>query len=145
MMLVGTARFGGASLVLAAAALGAAALALGSGAAHALMPPYVYESARNNAESVIVIAVEKVAAPKREFGNCAVAGKVAKVERGTTYAEGQQVTVAVPCATPEALPPIGGTIYQNLPDLQASNFGRAYLDADGKVVLSQYEQLKAAP
>jgi hypothetical protein len=121
------------------------ATALGADAARALMPPYVYESARNNAASVLVIAVDKVTAPKREFGNCAVEGTVRTVERGAAYKVGEKVTIDVPCAKPDAFPPIGGTIYQNVPDLKASKFGRAYLDGDGKVVLSQYEQLAAAP
>jgi len=114
-------------------------------AASALMPPYVYESARKDAVSVILLAVEKVTLPRRSFGTCTVDGTVARVERGTAYAVGQQVSIGVPCARPDSLPPIGGTIYQDTETLKASKFGRAYLDADGKVVLSQYEQLGALP
>ncbi|MEP9350021.1 hypothetical protein [Xanthobacter sp. KR7-225] len=139
---LGMTRFRGAGLVLSAAL---AAAMLHPGAALALMPPYVYQTARDDAASVIVIAVEAVKAPKRVFGNCTVDGTIAKVERGTTYQPGQKVSLEVPCAAPDAYPPIGGTIYQNLPDLKASKFGRAYLDAVGKVVLSQYEQLAAVP
>lgn len=113
--------------------------------AAALMPPYVYESARDSAASVIVLTVEKVTPPRRPFGSCVVEGAVAKVERGTAYQVGQKVTLDVPCATPDATPPIGGTIYQPTPALTASKFGRAYLDETGKVVLSQYEQLTALP
>ncbi|MBB6308508.1 hypothetical protein [Xanthobacter tagetidis] len=141
MTLIGKARLKGFGRLLGAAL----ATVLGTDAALALMPPYVYESARNNAASVLVIAVEKVTPPKREFGNCAVEGTVRTVERGTAYKVGENVTIDVPCATPDALPPIGGTIYQNVPDLKASKFGRAYLDANGKIVLSQYELLAAAP
>ena len=122
-----------------------AAGALWSQGASALMPPYVYESARDNAASVILLTVEKVTPPRRSFGSCTVDGTVARVERGTTYQVGQKVSIGVPCARPDASPPIGGTIYQDIGTLTASKFGRAYLDAEGKVTLSQYEQLSALP
>ncbi|MDI4663850.1 hypothetical protein K9U40_05845 [Xanthobacter autotrophicus] len=123
-----------------------AALVAGwSGPAAALMPPYVYEGARRDAASVIVIAVQKVKPPQESFGACMVTGTVARVERGTAYRPGQAVTIAVPCARPGAAPPIGGTIWQPVDRLEKSRFGRAFLDAAGQVVLSQYEPLAAAP
>lgn len=125
--------------------LGLAALLAWTGSCAALMPPYVYESARREAKSVIVIAVDAVQVPKREFGTCTVGGTVRVVERGETYKAGQKVEIAVPCAKPDASPPLGGTIYQPVETLSKSKFGRAWLDADGKVVLSQYEQLAALP
>ncbi|ABS67886.1 hypothetical protein Xaut_2644 [Xanthobacter versatilis] len=125
--------------------LGLACLLAWTGAATALMPPYVYENARNDAKSVIVIAVDEVAVTPHPFGTCTVTGTVKKVERGTTYSTGQKVELGVPCAKPNASPPLGGTIYQDVDRLKASRFGRAYLDAAGQVVLSQYEQLATAP
>ncbi|MFG1373711.1 hypothetical protein V5F32_16170 [Xanthobacter oligotrophicus] len=116
-----------------------------SGPAAALMPPYVYEAARRDAASVIVITVQKVTPPQESFGACTVTGAVVRVERGNAHKPGQAVTIAVPCARPGASPPIGGTIWQPLDTLAKSHFGRAYLDAAGQVVLSQYEQLAAAP
>jgi hypothetical protein len=107
------------------------------------MPPYVYEAARRDAASVIVIAVQKVTPPRESFGACTVAGTVARVERGTAYKPGQAVSITVPCAGPGASPPLGGTIWQPVDTLAKSRFGRAYLDAAGQVVLSQYEQLTA--
>lgn len=121
----------------------AALLAAWSGPAAALMPPYVYEAARRDAASVIVIAVQKVTPPRESFGACTVAGTVARVERGAAYKPGQAVSITVPCAGPGASPPLGGTIWQPVDTLAKSRFGRAYLDAAGQVVLSQYEQLTA--
>lgn len=117
----------------------------GAAPAWALMSPQVYASAREGAKSVIIVAVEGVTLTPRAFGTCAVAGTVKVVERGEAYTVGQKVTLDVPCAKPNALPPLGGTIYQETEKLQAAKFGRAYLDADGKLVLSQYERLEAAP
>ncbi len=118
---------------------------LGTAPAFALMPPYVYETARKEAASVIVIAVEKVEVPRKGFGNCAVAGTVKVVERGTAYTVGQAVTLAVSCAVAGATTPIGGIIWQPVEKLKASRFGRAYLDAAGAVAMSQYEQLAELP
>lgn len=117
----------------------------GAAPAWALMSPQVYASAREGAKSVIVVAVEGVTLTPRAFGTCAVTGTVKVVERGEAYTVGQKVTLDVPCAKPNALPPLGGTIYQETEKLQAAKFGRAYLDADGKLVLSQYFQLEALP
>lgn len=128
---------------LLAAALFAGALM--PAPASALMPPYVYETARRDAKSVIVLAVDAVKTPRIEFGSCVVTGTVKLVERGTAFTPGQTVELAVPCATRDASPPLGGTIYQSMEKLQKSRFGRAWLDADGKVVVSQYEQLEALP
>lgn len=122
-----------------------AASALWPMAANALLPPYIYEGARANAVNVLILAVEKVALPRYPYGSCTVEASVAKVERGSTYAVGQKVSFAVPCAKENSLPPIGGTIYQAAERLRDSKFGRIFLNADGKVTLSQYEILEAMP
>lgn len=133
------------SALLRRAAFAAAVLLVGAPPAFALMSPQVYATARDGAKSVIVLAVEGVTLTPRAFGTCAVTGTVKVVERGEAYTVGQKVTLDVPCAKPDALPPIGGTIYQETDKLQASKFGRAYLDAEGKLVLSQYYRLEALP
>lgn len=136
-------RIGGvgrpAALVLAALIAG------GGGPAAALMPPQVYEAARREATDVIVIAVERVKPPQERYGACTVTGTVRRVERGTAYRVGQRVDIDVPCARPGASPPPGGAIWQLVETLRASRFGRAYLDAAGQLVLSQYEQLSSLP
>ncbi|MEP9365921.1 hypothetical protein [Xanthobacter sp. VNH20] len=124
----------------------AAAMVAGlSAPAQALLAPQYYEQARNEAASVIVIAVRAVTPPDAGFGSCRVAGRVQAVERGATYAVGQDVSLAVPCRKAGAQPPVGGTIYQDVDALRATPFGRAYLDAQGALALSQYEQLKTWP
>ncbi|MEP9354832.1 hypothetical protein ABLE93_14680 [Xanthobacter sp. KR7-65] len=125
--------------------LAMAVLVLACGPAQALMPPYVYESARNEAKSVIVIAVDDVAVTQRLFGTCTVSGTVRTVERGTAFSVGQKVEVGVPCAKPGADPPLGGIIYQQVATLKNAKFGRAYLDAEGKVASSQYYPLENLP
>lgn len=120
-------------------------LAFAAGPAAALMPPYVYENARRDAASIIVLELDKVTPPGAGYGECRVEGVVRVVERGTTFRLGDAARIDVPCVKPGAQPPLGGTIYQPVEALSASKYGRAWLDAEGRVVLSQYEQLKALP
>ena len=123
----------------------AAAVLLGSVPAWALLAPQYYEQARREAMSVLLLAVEKTVPPASGFGACQVTGTVRAVERGTAYAPGQAITLEVPCVAPGAQPPLGGTIYQPIARLTAAPYGRAYLDAGGAVVLSQYEPLDTLP
>ncbi|MFG1425655.1 hypothetical protein [Roseixanthobacter glucoisosaccharinicivorans] len=142
-------RHGGAGFPAAAGFVkaGIAALMLAglSAPAQALLAPQYYEQARKEAASVIVIAVNAVTPPSEGYGACQVNGQVKAVERGAAYAVGQDVTLAVPCRKAGAQPPLGGTIYQDVDALRAAPFGRAYLDAQGALALSQYEMLKTWP
>lgn len=129
-----------------AGALAALGLGLCGLPALALMAPQYYEQARRDAPSVLIIKVASVEGPGPEgYGTCTVRGVVAKVERGTAYKAGQAVSIGVPCARPGVQPPIGGTIWQGLEALKAAPYGRAWLDAEGKVVLSQYGRLDRVP
>lgn len=142
----GTARGAGAAQVLRGAGLAvAAAGALAAGPAAALMPPYVYENARRDAASVIVLEVKAVTPPGGGYGNCGVDGVVRAVERGTAFKPGDAVRIGVPCVEPGAQPPLGGTMYQAVGTLSASKYGRAWLGPDGQVVFSQYQQLQELP
>ncbi|BAF86231.1 hypothetical protein AZC_0233 [Azorhizobium caulinodans ORS 571] len=113
--------------------------------AQALLPPKYYDQARRQAANIIVLEVAAVAEPAEPFGTCAVSGHVRKVERGKLYAPGAAVTVGVPCRKPGAQPPLGGTIYADVGALRAATYGRAYLDARGNLLLSQYQMLATAP
>ncbi len=136
---------GGAGMLPRTAWLLVAGLAWGVAPAAALMPPYVYENARRDAASVIVLEVQAVTPPAEGYGACRVTGVVRQVERGTALQPGGRVTLDVPCVQPGAQPPIGGTIYQSVPTLAASRFGRAWLNGAGEVVLSLYQVLTQLP
>lgn len=126
-------------------AAGVAAMVSAAAPALALMPPYVYETARNEAPNVVIVAVDDVKVTPREFGTCDVGGTVKVVERGDTFRVGQPMRLAVPCARPDASPPIGGIIYQVTEKLTGAKFGRAYLDDNGKILASQYYPLDSLP
>jgi hypothetical protein len=107
----------------------------------AMLPPIYYKEAREKAPNVIIIAVTGVTPPEADYGSCAVAGTVRVVERGTTYRIGEAVVIGVDCTRPDADFPIGGTPWKSIEVLSRSQFGRAYLDAGGKLMLWQYEML----
>lgn len=111
--------------------------------AAAMMAPEYYQQARDEAPNVIVIAVHEVEPAKDDMGSCIVHGIVATVDRGTKYAVGDDVAIAVDCLGPKATDvPVGGTIWQDMPTLVKSHRGRAWLDDDGQIMLSQYELLE---
>lgn len=113
--------------------------------AHALLAPQYYEQARREAPNVVVISIKAVTPPTGGYGDCTVAGEVRRVERGSLFRDVQAVTIGVPCVTPGAQPPLGGTIYQGFGTLSQAPFGRAYLDDKGVLMLSQFEPLAALP
>ena len=109
----------------------------------AMMAPEYYERAREEAPNVIVIAVHEVEGAKGDIGWCRVHGIVDEVERGTKYAVGDDVAIAVECLGPAAVDvPVGGTIWQDMPRLMKSHRGKAWLDEAGAIALSQYEVLE---
>lgn len=111
----------------------------------AMMAPEVYEAARRDAAAIIVIAVAGVLPPEQgDFGKCTVVGTVVTVERGEGQVVGSPISLAVDCAKPDAQYPDGGVIYQDMESLLASTYGRAWLDSQGRLILSQYEQLTEA-
>lgn len=86
----------------------AAGLAILAGPAAAELPPQVYQQARDNAGSVVVLRVQSVRRlpAGQTQGSCILTGEVTTVERGT-IPEGQVVVVEIPCISP-AWQPIPG-------------------------------------
>lgn len=120
--------------------------ALVDGAQAALAPQY-YTEARTNADSVIVIRIHEVDGLdfSRAYGDCRVQGRVAAVERGSRYAVGQLVNIAVPCMRNNAAIPAGATQWQDYRDIRRYRWGRAWLTPEGELALSQYEIVRRYP
>ena len=127
-----------------AAGLALLAVLASAGPALAILPPQFYQQARENAPNVVVLKVKHVGQPPepRGAGVCAVAGTVVKVERGTSYQPGQAITVPVHCVRPGGKALIGPFFYRPVAELRAARYGRAFLDAEGRLVLSQYDMLE---
>lgn len=117
-------------------------LALVATPAAAALAPQYYEAARRDAPDVVAFQVVYVQMPRQApLGTCTVGAKVIRVERGTRYAAGADLTIAIPCRRAGAMVPSGGSVWQDMDALGLSRFGRAFLDAGGQPVLDQYELL----
>jgi hypothetical protein len=115
--------------------------------AFAALPPQYYEEARANAESVLVVRIERTAglAFRRGYGDCHVFGVVEAVERGSRYSAGDAVRISVPCRRPNAQIPASGVQYEEVAELRRSRWGRAWLNVNGELALYQYDILASYP
>ena len=116
-------------------------------AAFAALPPQYYDEARANAESVLVVQIDRTLGLPimRGYGACRLSGRVAAVERGARYSVGEAVTISVPCRRQNAQIPASGVQYEDVGELRRSRWGRAWLNANGELALYQYEILASYP
>jgi len=101
------------------------------------LPPHYYDQIRAQAAAVIVIdvaAVEAGAARPGGYATCQVEGRVTAVERGGQHTAGQPIRLAVPCITPDWDPVPGPWPGFRIATLSRTASGRAWLDADGRLV-----------
>lgn len=106
------------------------------------LPPYVYEQARKNAASVVVIDVTTIQPLSGGTqGSCRLEGVVASVERGDRLSAGQAITVAIPCISPAWRPMPGPWPGFMDRDFIQTTQGRAYLDARGRLVQRGFDIL----
>lgn len=85
-------------------------IALMATAAPALaeLPPHVYQRARADADTVMIIEVREVVglADGQASGTCVVRGMAAEIQRSDRYRVGDHVSIATPCIGPayQAMP-----------------------------------------
>lgn len=120
----------------------AAAASCMAAAAHAALPPQVYQKARAEAPYHVQVAIEKMTPAEHTPGNCGITGKIVRIFRDTEnkLKVGDPIGFAVSCLRTGDRPPIGGTLYTNVDALQGAKFIEAYLVGQGggfSVVLSQ--------
>lgn len=101
------------------------------------LPPHYCDQIRAQAAAVIVIdvaAVEAGAARPGGYATCQVEGRVTAVERGGQHTAGQPIRLAVPSITPDWDPVPGPWPGFRIATLSRTASGRAWLDADGRLV-----------
>ncbi len=125
-----------------------AALAVSTVATPALaeLPPHVYERARAEATSVVVVRVTSVGGIPNgaDQGPCALEGAVTDVERGDAHAVGDTLRIDVPCVSSDWTPrpgPFPGYDETVLPYVDSV---RLWLK-DGRLVLRGLEEAPPAP
>lgn len=124
-------------------ALAASAVA---GPALAELPPAVYEQARTEATSVVVVRVISVGAIPNgaDRGPCALQGVITDIDRGDAYEVGDTLHIDVPCVSSDWTPrpgPFPG--YSALP-LTLVREARLWLK-DGRLVLRGLEEVAPTP
>lgn len=126
--------------------LTALAVSIVAGPALAELPPHVYEQARAEATSVVVVRVVSVGPIPNgaDQGPCAVEGLVTGVERGDAQAVGDTLRIDVPCVGPNWKPrpgPFPGYDQDILPYVREA---RLWLK-DGRLVLRGLEEVAPTP
>ena len=88
------------------AVLIAGVLAATAAPAWAELPPHVYEQARAEADTVMIIDVSEVVGlgDGQATGTCVVRGVVSEIQRGDRHAVGDAVSVDAPCVGPNYQP-----------------------------------------
>ncbi len=102
-------------------------------AAHAAMPPAVYQKARADAPLHVQVAIADVAIPELTPSSCLVTGEVVRVFRDTpgVLSVGDTIDFAVSCSRAGDRVPIGGTLWTNADALSAARFIEVYLIDSG--------------
>ena len=100
------------------------------GLALAVMPPWVYQEARDTAMFHIQVKVLKVAGPSQTPGNCSVTGEVVRIFRDTpgTLKSGTPLTFSVSCSKPGDPVTIGGTLWTDYDRLMQAEYLEVFLN-----------------
>lgn len=96
----------------------------------AALPPKAYQDARANAAYHVQVAVGEVVVPETTPGQCTVTGKVVQIFRDTPggLENGSDVSFEVSCRREGERAPLGGTLWQSVPALEAAQFMEVYLN-----------------
>ncbi|HKA55716.1 MAG TPA: hypothetical protein VKJ47_18845 [Candidatus Binatia bacterium] len=118
-------------------------------AAAAVMPPWVYQEARDKAMFHVQVKVLKVAGPAQTPGPCAVTGEVVRIFRDQpgTLKPGAVLDFAVDCSKPGDPVVMGGTLWTNYESLLKARYLEVFLNSTerGYEVASWQSRIIEAP
>jgi hypothetical protein len=105
-------------------------LGLAVSAAEAVMPPYVYKQARDEATYHVQVRVTRVVPPAATPGDCETAGEVVRIFRDKTgeLRPGTPLTFAVSCKRPGDATVVGGTLWTDHDTLVRAKYVEAFLN-----------------
>jgi hypothetical protein len=100
--------------------------------AFAVMPPWVYERARETAMQHLQVRVLRVVGPPETPGECRVTGEVARIfrDRSAVVTLGTPLDFTVSCSKPGDTVPIGGTLWTDYEELVLAKYLEVFLDSD---------------
>ena len=101
--------------------------------ASAVLPPQVYEEARDSAQYHALIRVTTVMVPSRTPGECTIRGTVTELLRKTNDAlkVGETLALDIACRHPNDEIPDGGTLWTKIGALKRATVIEAYLNREG--------------
>jgi hypothetical protein len=99
--------------------------------ASALMPPWVYQQARDTAMFHIQVKVVHVTGPTRTPGECSVTGEVVQIFRSTpgTLQQGATLNFTVSCSKHGEPVIIGGTMWTDYDSLMQAKYLEVFLNS----------------
>jgi hypothetical protein len=105
-------------------------LGLGVSAAEAVMPPYVYQQAREQATYHVQLAVTRVTPPAKTPGECSVAGEVVRIFRDKSgeLRPGTPLAFTVSCKRRGDATVVGGTLWTDRDALLRAKYLEAFLN-----------------
>jgi hypothetical protein len=99
----------------------------------ALMPPWVYQQARDTAMYHVQVKVLRVEGPQQTPGECSLTGEVVRIFRDTTgkLTQGSTLVFTVSCRkASDAHVPIGGTLWTDYASLMKAVYIEVFLNSD---------------
>jgi len=98
-----------------------------------VMPPEVYQKAREDAPLHVQVAISDVAVPEATPSTCIVSGEIVRIFRDTAgvLAVGDAVEFPVSCSRAGEQVPIGGVLWTDADALAEARFLEAYLIGSG--------------
>ena len=95
-----------------------------------MMPPWVYQEARDKATFYVQVKVLNVTGPAKTPGECAVTGEVVRIFRDTpgTLKPGATLDFTVSCTKPGDPVIIGGTLWTDYDSLMKAKYLEVFLN-----------------
>lgn len=99
--------------------------------AFAVMPPWVYQKARDTAMFHVQVKVRNVTGPARTPGECVVTGEVVRIFRNTpdTLRPGATLAFTVSCSKPGDPMIVGGTLWKDYDSLLKAEYLEVFLNS----------------
>jgi hypothetical protein len=103
---------------------------LGISVAEAVMPPWVYQQAREQATYHVQVKVTRVDSPAMTPGECETTGEVVRIfrDRSGELRRGTTLGFSVSCLRPGDRPVVGGTLWTNHDSLKQAKYLEAFLN-----------------
>lgn len=102
--------------------------------AGAVMPPWVYEKARNEALYHVQVRILSVNGPAKTPGDCAITSEVVRIfrDRSAMLKQGTRLAFTVSCSKPTDQIMVGGTLWTDYDRLLQAQFLEVFLNREGQ-------------